>query len=268
MPSTPKLTSKPIDPTTLAALQAGTFDDQGNYRFAEQLPREVYADAAKVLTALGGKWSRKAKATEFPEAAREGLRAVLAAELMPANNPLDFYETPQHVVDLMIDMAEMQHVANHWILEPSAGRGAILKAMLEHAPLAMIDAIELDTDRARHLSHAFPTVNVMETNFLYFNTNQRYKRILMNPPYAEEKLSAGWAHHLLRAWDFLAYGGRLVAILPGHIEDNAITPSTSNHATRREAARIIARHYRRNVNLEPKTFQGTAVRTHVVCLQK
>ena len=73
-------------------------------------------------------------------------------------------------------------------------------------------AVEKNSGRAEFLAERYagnPRVSTQRADWLDPDT-ARYDRIVMNPPYS----SGQWIRNLLVAWERLAPGGRLVALVP------------------------------------------------------
>ena len=129
------------------------------------------------------------------------------------------FVTPDPVCRQLVDLAEISD--SDLILEPEAGTGAILRAIREVAPLARCDAVELNADLARHLRSAFPGVNVWCGDFLEYQPETRYSKILMNPPFHH----AQDIRHIQHALSLLDSGGVLAAIcLNGPRQENILRP--------------------------------------------
>lgn len=93
-------------------------------------------------------------------------------------------------------------------LEPSAGTGAILRAVQTAAPGIHCEAVERHIELARQLEKSFPAVSVHCLDFLSFAPQTRYSLIVMNPPFR----NGADIHHIRHARDLLAPGGRLIAV--------------------------------------------------------
>ncbi len=61
--------------------------------------------------------------------------------------------TPAPVCDRLVMLAEISN--RDYILEPSAGTGAILRAIRDTAPGAMCDAVEINSGLVRYLRENF-----------------------------------------------------------------------------------------------------------------
>jgi len=99
-------------------------------RIKLHLERQTYLEVNKVLEALGGKWNR----------AKKFAGHVFDHDPRPALSPLEedgeleidvwgFFPTPPDVVRQMLDLTDPK--AHEWVLEPSAGDGAILGPLVE-----------------------------------------------------------------------------------------------------------------------------------------
>ena len=116
------------------------------------------------------------------------------------------FVTPEPVARDMVTLADLSCAER--ILEPSAGTGAILRAIRERDPLAQIDAVEINDALYRSLVAEFHAVNVTRADFLEFRPETRYDKILMNPPFRNGVDVA----HIRHAITLLKPGGILVAI--------------------------------------------------------
>lgn len=198
-----------LDTNILAILSDAQVD--GNVvRLTRQIDRKEYVAVNDVLAALGGKWDRKAKGHVFGEdpAARLDL-AILTGQV---ERPKDFgfFPTPPDVAARVAELADPRDY--ELVLEPSAGDGALIDAVLERAPFAGVFAVELLEGNykglvARYASN--PRMRMWRGDFLSIAPEPRYHRVVANPPFA----GRADIDHVVRAWDWLAPGGRLVAIM-------------------------------------------------------
>ena len=200
-----------IDDDVLKVLSAATIDGNG-VDLADQLERKLYARTAKVLEAAGASWDRKRHLHVFAgdgDAARSKIeQAILTGQITTAQD-IDFFETPDAIIDMMLERAELR--PTHQVLEPSAGRGAIA-VRIQIAGARRLVCIEKDPGNVevlrRHLltdRGVMPPSDFMEVTPAGIGD---FDRIIMNPPF---RLQADIAH-IRHAYDFLKPGGRLVAI--------------------------------------------------------
>ncbi|WP_252151717.1 class I SAM-dependent methyltransferase [Escherichia coli] len=92
------------------------------------------------------------------------------------------FVSPAPICDRLVTLAEISN-RDH-ILEPSAGTGAILRAIRDTAPEAMCDAVEINSGLVRYLRENFNGVRVQCGDFMEWQSVQYYSRIIMNPPFS------------------------------------------------------------------------------------
>lgn len=131
---------------------------------------------------------------------------------------LQFYPSPPAVVEVLLKGLGLEGAK---VLEPSAGQGAI--ALAAAAKGAQVDAIEYD---ARHIDVMVGLarrqglgLRVTQRNFLKVEPVAKYDFVLMNPPF----YGTHWMAHVRHAFEFLAPGGILKAVLPASAEVNEST---------------------------------------------
>ncbi|MDR2115734.1 MAG: DUF4942 domain-containing protein [Planctomycetaceae bacterium] len=122
----------------------------------------------------------------------------------------EFYPTPKDLAHRMAAMVNRDG-RDTTVLEPSAGKGDLIKALYNYKSLD-IDAIEIDSD-LRGILKA-DKIRVVHDDFLTFNTLKRYNYILMNPPF-----SCG-DKHLTKALSLLVPGGKCICLLNVATLDN------------------------------------------------
>lgn len=175
-----------------------------------QLDRKLYEKTNKVLEAAGGKWNRKAKAHVFDGDASDRIEQILlTGDIAIPKDEFEYFPTPEDVVSRLIEEANI--LDGMMVLEPSAGQGAIVKAVYEAADDVMIDMYELmpannDVLRSLHI----PLSGVGEpTDFLTVEPKPLYDRVVMNPPFGKQ----ADIKHVLHALKFLKEGGLLVSVM-------------------------------------------------------
>ena len=167
----------------------------------------TYKKVNKVLEALGGKWNRKAKAHVFDEGVEtaEFLGDVVATgEYVDNKKEFQQFFTPDEFATDLVQQADVQ--PNDECLEPSAGGGAIAKAML--AIGATVDCVEVDPKWATILLE-LGFRKVITNDFLKVEDTPKYDVIVMNPPFTRSQD----IDHVRKAYANLKSGGRLVAVM-------------------------------------------------------
>jgi len=174
-----------------------------------QLERNTYLDVAKRLQLIGGKWNRKAQGFVFQEDPTTLLAQVNSGEQRNIKKEFQFFETPAPLADWLVELADIQ--AEHSVLEPSAGQGAIVKAIGRVFPEKKIDCFELMGINCYQLQK-LPTVNLIGNDFLKADSSKQYDRIVANPPFAKHADIA----HIRKMYELLNDAGRIVTIASCH----------------------------------------------------
>lgn len=212
-----------IEPEILEILKSSTCDGNNLSLNCGQLDRKTYTKVNDVLERLGGKWNRKLRAHVFPGQADEILWETLETGEMPDKNPLCFFETPSEIAHEMLQLANINNLPKGSnILEPSAGRGAIIKQLASHlfttesgrlGEYFNMTAIEVNPIFADELE-SIDGVNVFQMDFLYYSPTELFDLILMNPPYTAPGDRLAYITHIDKALSLLKVGGKLVSIAP------------------------------------------------------
>jgi predicted RNA methylase len=183
-----------------------------NLTLQGQLDSKTYVKVMKVLEQIGFKWNKKLKSHIGEGDSAERLTEALEdKKVVNEKQTYQFFETPDTQADKMVKYAEIEDT--HSVLEPSAGRGAIVKAIYrglgESAPRT-VHTVELDPKNVKVLKE-IENIVVHEQDFMQFTdevSGMKYDRILMNPPF-----NGGQdVEHVRHAYDLLKTHGRIVAI--------------------------------------------------------
>jgi len=190
------------------------------------LERKLYQQVNDAIERAGGDWDRKAKAHVFASEAKAAIDLLLNGEKLPDKNPLDFYATPPDIADLLVQALQIDWKKGPRILEPSAGDGALVKALAcDNLSRHEWHLAVVEIDRAR-LNRV---VNVAQENrqfrlslasyagdFLSVSSwpQQQFDYVAMNPPFTAEGDAHAYMAHIEQALKFLKPGGRLAAIVP------------------------------------------------------
>ena len=128
-----------------------------------------------------------------------------AANRGTKRNESDFYETPQDAIHALLDNYLVTHSKTDAILEPSAGNGAIIKALRKYGYDNYIHAIEIrkeERSTLKRLADTATTEDFFETDKTIF-----WDVIIGNPPFS---LAQEFIEHSLK---LLNPGGRLIFLL-------------------------------------------------------
>lgn len=255
----------------MEAIEAlGCCETEGNRVVLPPLERKLYLEVAEALKALGGPWNKKAKAHVFEGDPRDAIeQVVLTGGFTDKKQEFGFFESPPEVVAELLEWAAV--ITDHTVLEPSAGRGAIVRPIIAKAK--HVTAIELQKQTfeqlqggvqswvgAHDMADAYRSgVHLIEGDFLAIAADGErplgpFDRIVMNPPFRHEL----YAEHIIAAAQLLAPRGRLVSVAPISV----------NYRTTRKtmALREMIAMSGRIVPLPDDAFKvsGTDVRTCIV----
>ena len=122
-----------------------------------------------------------------------------------------YFPTPSDTALQVARLAQLEPGVR--VLEPEAGHGALVAAVAEVEPGAQVDAVEVNHQLVEKLRDAGVAVVARDLLDPSFQPGTLYDRIVMNPPFEEGQSIT----HVLRAWEFLKPGGRLVAVMPESI---------------------------------------------------
>lgn len=211
------MSASTLAPDVRAVLERAAFDGGVLKLPGDQLERKLYVAVNAALESLGGKWNRGKQGHVFATDAEAKLRGMLSKGVVPPKNPNAFFPTPADVVERMLDLAEIPEEIC-FVLEPSAGTGAIAMEVMRRYPMASVDCVEVDEERAGALSDA-GLRNVFLADFLAFDGDTEasvvaYDRIVMNPPFAVEGDATAWMTHVRHALTMLSPFGVLVSVVP------------------------------------------------------
>lgn len=205
-----------IQDNILAILAECRTDGNIAYLPGAQLDRKTYLAVNDCLESIGGKWNRKAKGHAFDGNATELLEALVATgETTKAKSDrqiFQYFPTPPELAEQVCEMAELNEHSR--VLEPSAGEGALIKAMLPYKPQSVY-AVELNVamvSMLNALNDNPDTIVVAEQgDFLTLGLADKISvnRVVMNPPFTKQQDIA----HVMEAWKVLQLGGVLVAIM-------------------------------------------------------
>jgi hypothetical protein len=152
----------------------------------------------------------KDMAKDFTPASAQG-RSQTDQEIKDLENKLvgmkipGFFPTPQLLIERMIELLELREPET--LLEPSAGKGDILDAIMNHfdPKIPPVSAIEPNSSLRDILTlKGYPLVG---TDFL--EHTKKFDKIIMNPPFENGQD----IDHVTHALSLLKPGGRVVAIM-------------------------------------------------------
>ena len=178
-----------------------------------QFNKKSYAEAKKWIEEAGGSWQGgKVQGFIFPfnpervfSILNEGKRCNLAQDFQ-------FFETPPDVADWLVMLAGGIHEYDK-VLEPSAGRGALVKAIHRSCLDVVVDCYEMMPENKELLS-GLGGINIIGDDFTKSTIGKKYTKIIANPPFSGNQD----IRHVRMMYDMLEHGGTLASITSAHWE--------------------------------------------------
>lgn len=132
---------------------------------------------------------------------KNGLKSGVTVQVAP-----QLFETPKELSLEIVDMLDL--LPSDKILEPSAGKGSLIRAC---GNFHQITAIEINYQLCDYLRSIFNESKIICDDFLSLQNDDLglFDKILMNPPFANGQD----IEHITHAFKFLKKGGILVAVV-------------------------------------------------------
>lgn len=171
-----------------------------------QLDRKLYQEVAKSLELIGGKWKGgKIYGFVFETDPSDLLKQIVNGERRNLKKEFQFFATPENLADELVQLADLKEY--DVILEPSAGQGAIIKAINKVCGV-IPDCFELMDVNRIVLQKSGLRFNLIGDDFLQHSGNL-YSKIVANPPFSKNQD----IDHLYEMYKCLSSVGRLVCIV-------------------------------------------------------
>lgn len=192
--------------TTIEVLQQCTVEGNVVKLPSVQLDRNEYLDVKKKLELIGGSWKGgKVSGFVFKEDPTDLLAEVAGGENRNIKKEFQFFATPDELADRLVELAQVEE--GQRILEPSAGQGAIVKAINRATGGETVYCYELLPLNQTFLKK-ITTVALLGDDFLQHEGEEKFDRIIANPPFTKNQD----IDHIKKMYSLLRKGGRLVSI--------------------------------------------------------
>ena len=171
---------------------------------------------AQALELIGGKWNRKQEGFVFPHDPTDLLVQISDVEKCNLKKEFQFFSTPANLAWDMMNRLDLQ--PDHSVLEPSAGNGALIDAILQrNFPPTVFFCEKMPTNitllnqkYGKHDRLFF--LHPPEDDFLQLTPEPVFDRIIANPPFSNNQDIT----HIMRMYEFLNDGGKLVTLASTH----------------------------------------------------
>lgn len=204
--------SKELSNDAIETLKNSTVEGMVGKLPGGQLDRKTYLEVKTRLELIGGKWKgNKVMGFVFNEDPTELLEQIANGKERNIKKEFQFFGTPDDLADYLVELAEIE--TTHDVLEPSAGQGAIVKAIHRELYSSFtVWAFELMPLNQTFLDKIVGC-RVLGHDFLS-ECDTSFDRIIANPPFNKNQD----IDHIRKMYDHLKPGGRLVSIASKHWE--------------------------------------------------
>jgi len=175
-----------------------------------QLDRDLYLDVKKSLELIGGKWTGgKTQAFVFEQDPAELLQQLANGEQRNLKKEFQFFATPKEVALLMASKLAADIKPGIKILEPSAGDGALIKAVQGFVSFPVeFDCYEL-MDLNRTKLQKIKGATLLGNDFLkQCRVENYYDVIIANPPFSYNQDIL----HFAKMYEALKPGGAMCCL--------------------------------------------------------
>ena len=220
-----------------------------------QLDRKLYMEVKKLIGGIDGKWNRSKKGFVIPPENIYLFEQLQKGEKRNLKKEYQFFETPKEIAQKIVELADISE--GHLVLEPSAGKGAILREIPTNCDIV---ACEIMLSNQNYIEEHFPHVEFWVGDFLNTNNRHKFDRIVANPPFSKNQD----IKHVTKMYNMLAPGGRLVSVMSIHFTFAEDKESVAF----RNLLGEVRRHEFFELGLGAFKSSGTMVNTIIVVIDK
>lgn len=176
-----------------------------------QFNKKIYAKAKERIEKAGGTWKGgKVQGFTFPFNAERVFSILKTGVPYDLQKEFQFFETPPELGDWLVMLADGISESDS-VLEPSAGRGALIEAIHRSCPNVIVDCYELMPENRSFLQKK-ECVRLLGENFTEAPIQGKYSKIIANPPFSSNQD----IKHVRVMYELLQEGGTLAAITSRH----------------------------------------------------
>jgi predicted RNA methylase len=220
-----------------------------------QLDRKTYQDIAKKLELIGGKWNKSKKGFLFQEDPTNLFTDILNGDTRNIKKEFQFFETPKELAD------EICSYIPDWVddvLEPSAGRGALVRAINKAKPNLKVYYCELmELNRKQFKGNAEYLKDDFMTLHEDLEESEKFDCIVANPPFNKNQD----IDHFMQMFKFCRQGGLIISIMSKHWQ-------LSENKKETEFKEFLNQHNAEIIDIEAGKFKssGTNIATCLIVL--
>jgi hypothetical protein len=188
-----------------------------------QLDRKIYEEVKKRLGGIGGQWKGgKIQGFVFEFDPSELLASIQSGANRNLQKEYQSFYTPPGLAARIIELAEIPAPTDNYmpiILEPSAGKGALIEAMWNAGHNNLIYVCEINPVDANYTVELSDDIDFLGEDFLALHRSwhNKFDRIIANPPFSNNQDIA----HIRKMYECLKPKiGRLVSVASVHWKTN------------------------------------------------
>lgn len=168
-----------------------------------------YKEVRDAFLKSGAKY--KSNTFIFPNDAQPYIDRLMGGEKINLKKEFQFFSTPSDLAEEIVELAEI--LPAHKVCEPSAGEGAIVKAIVNKCPSLWIDVCEL-MEINQDILEKNPNTHFICPDFLQIPSTYYgyYDRIVANPPFNKNQD----IDHVRQMYKCLKNKGRIVSVVSKH----------------------------------------------------
>ena len=175
-----------------------------------QFNKKSYAEAKKWIEEAGGRWQGgKVQGFTFPFNPERVFSILNQGKRCNLQQDFQFFETPDEIADWLVMLAGGIDEKDT-VLEPSAGRGRLIRAIHRSCPSVTVDCYELMPEN-REFLRKMENTNLVGEDFTK-ECGLEYSKIIANPPFSGNQD----IEHVRLMYSRLKEGGTLAAITSPH----------------------------------------------------
>ena len=173
-----------------------------------QFTKKTYLEVKNRILEAGGEWNGQKNGFTCDFDAQRVFDILKSGKRCNLQQEFQYFATPDDVADIAVSKFSTL-TDEQRILEPSAGRGSLIKAVRRRCPSAKVDCYELMPENMEHLAKV-EGANIVGKDF--FECHDKYDRIIANPPFSNNQD----IDHVYAMYERLNIGGELSCIVSQH----------------------------------------------------
>lgn len=173
-----------------------------------QFKKKAYLEAKKWIEETGGEWNTSRQGFIWPFDANRVVSILLKGQRYNLQQEFQFFATPDKIADIAVSQFSTLS-PDMSILEPSAGRGSLVKSVRRRCPDAVVDCFELMPENVSFLEKIEGAI-IIGTDFM--DCRSKYDRIIANPPFSNNQD----IDHVYMMYECLKDGGEMSVITSRH----------------------------------------------------